>query len=126
MNSDRSIDFEPISSRRRLFSEIAYPADYLPGAIAVLDDVAQDFPELVRINHLGVEEAQRGLRVGDDGADWLLHFMSDRGGQFAQRRHARHACELHLPPAASFPSCRRSCLLYSSNVTSRGSTLLTR
>src|SRR4029077_2312132 len=69
--SDRSIDFEPISSRRQLFSEIADPADYRAGAIAVFDDVAQDFPEFVRISHLGIDETQRGLRVGDDGADWL-------------------------------------------------------
>lgn len=25
-----------------------------------------------------------------------MDFMSDRGGQFPRRRHARHVCELHL------------------------------
>ena len=99
--SDRSIDFQPISSRRRFFGEIADPADYLAGPIAVLDDVAKDFPQFVRIHHLGAEEAQRGLRVGDGGADWLLHFMGDRGRQFAQRRHARDVSEFRLRFAVS-------------------------
>ena len=69
------------------------------------------------IEHLGAEEAQRGLRVGDGGADRLLHFMGDRGRELTHRGDAISVRELHLGlavgaarwRAASLPpACARS------------------
>src|SRR5467141_3170409 len=50
----------------------------------------------VQVGGTAVEPTPAGRRGIDDGGERLVHFMGDGGCQFAQRRHARYACELHL------------------------------
>src|SRR5260221_11197176 len=39
---------------------------------------------------------RRPASVGDDGGERLVHFMGDRGRQFAKGCYARYVCEFHL------------------------------
>ena len=45
---------------------------------------------------LGGEPAHAGARVIDHGAEGLIDFMGNGGGEFAQRRHPRHVPQLRL------------------------------
>src|SRR3981081_4366411 len=69
--------------------------DHLTGPIAVVDDPFHRAARCVQVG-TAIEPAQTGLGVGDDAGERLVHFMGDGGCQFAQRRQARYACELHL------------------------------
>src|SRR5882672_8598494 len=70
--------------------------DYFTRPIAFIDDPVHGGARFVQVGGTAVEPTPAGRRGIDDGGEWLVHFMGDGGCQFAQRRHARYACELHL------------------------------
>src|SRR5437870_5467582 len=79
--ADGFVDVEAIVTWRRLFDEVADPANHVSRPIAALDDVVKDLPYLVEVDGLGVEESQGSLGIGDNAGDRLVDFMRDRGGE---------------------------------------------
>src|ERR1700722_3310468 len=94
--SDNVIDIERYLLDVSLVRERPDAPDHLTSPIAVVYYPFHRAARCVQFGSFAVEPAQTGLRVGDDAGERLVHFMGDRGRQFAQRRHARYACELHL------------------------------
>src|SRR5258708_22996089 len=69
---------------------------HLACPIAVVDNPFHRAARCVHVGSSAAEPAQTGLGVGDDGGERLVHFVGDRGRQFAQGYYARYVCELHL------------------------------
>ena len=42
------------------------------------------------------EPSEAGFAIGDDGREWLIDLMGNRGGQFAECGDARHMSKLGL------------------------------
>src|ERR1700676_3946440 len=93
---DDVIDIEWHLLNVGFFRERPDPPDHLARTAAVVDDPFHRAPRSGKVGSVAVEPAQTGLGVGHGSGERLVHFMGDRGCQFAQRRPARYACELHL------------------------------
>ena len=64
--------------------------------MGVLDDAVQRFADAFEVGTLGVEPVARGVRVGRDRRERLVHLVGDRRRQLAQRRDASDVRELGL------------------------------
>ena len=93
---DDFIDVERRFPIGGLVHERADALDHFARPIAVLDDRLQGAARFVQVGRVAVEPAQACGGVGDDGGERLVHFMGDRRGEFAQRRHARDMREVRL------------------------------
>jgi hypothetical protein len=65
-------------------------------SIAIHYDTTERPRDLLEIWALGAQPAQSRLHVYDIGGDWLIHFMSDRGGEVPDGRDAIRVGEFHL------------------------------
>jgi len=74
----------------------ADPDEHVGGPGPVRDDGAERLANLAQRRAVGAEPVETGVRVGDDGGQGLIDLVGDRGGQLAQRGHARHPRQLDL------------------------------
>src|SRR4029453_19102323 len=66
--------------------------------LVVVDDVLQDLPYLEEIGRRRLQEAQAGLRVGENPGQRLVQLVSQGGSQFAHRRAPREVRQFLAAP----------------------------
>src|ERR1700693_5468706 len=90
------IDVERHLLKAGLVRERPDAPDHLTRPIAVVDNPFHRAARGVQVGSLAVEPPQTGLAVGDDGGERLVHFMRDRGRQFAQGCYAHDMRQVRL------------------------------
>ena len=80
-----------LSVQLAFLEEKAEAANDLAGTLHLVDDVAENLPQLVKICRVTGQETLRGLGVAENGGQRLIQFVGDRTGQLSEHQAARGA-----------------------------------
>ena len=76
-------DVEQLFLGRVLSRERAHAVDDLAGPLIVADDVLNGGPRFRQVGEIAGQQTAGGLRIGEDGAEWLVQFVGERAGDFS-------------------------------------------
>src|SRR6266542_7070883 len=74
------------------------PVDHLAGSLVILDNILQDLLHLFEVRRHGREKPLCRLRIAEDRGQGLVQLMSQRRGEFADRRHPGDVAQLLAEP----------------------------
>ncbi len=94
--ADRAVDLHAILPWRRLFDEVANPANDVTRSMASLNNISERLPRFLQIRRLAIQPAQYRLRVGGRRGNGLFHFMDNRSRELPHRCDAVRVRQLHL------------------------------
>jgi hypothetical protein len=59
---------------------VADAPDDSGGSLIIRDDIVEDFPQLLRIEVVGRQESLCGLRIAENGRQWLIQLVNQGSG----------------------------------------------
>ena len=86
--SNEVIEVEAFQFERYLFQQAAHPPDDFTGTPVVLQNIVHYLVQFGNVRAGRFQDCFCGFGVRQNGAERLVDFMSNRGGQFASRGDA--------------------------------------
>ena len=110
--SNKVIEVEVFQFERRLLQQAAHSSNNLAGPPVILQNIFHDIPEFSDVGLRRLQDRVCGFGVGQNRAERLVDFVSDRGCQFTGGREAVDMGKLAMRcRACTSAVCRRRCSL---------------